>query len=156
MKNKLTIVLGVIFILLIISIVLIGTNIKNKQEFVKPPFDKNVIKGVPEVDNFSTQVLEVKEGYKIYINPKPVLDNNSLIVNFTSLENNNILLKVRILSDEKIIGESGVIKPGEYVKKVKISKRLNKEDEISYVIMGYDKDSYMSEGTIKLSTKVGE
>lgn len=157
MKNKLTIILSVIFILLIMLIVFFSIRIINKKEFVKPGFDINAKAGIPNVENIDEKILEINDGYKFYIEPNPVFINNQLQVNFVSLKENTVLLKIRILDENKnILGESGILKPGEYVKHIKINKKIEKNTKLTYLIMGYEKESYMSAGTVTLNTKVGE
>ena len=61
---------------------------------------------------------------------------------------------MRILKDEKVVGETGLLKPGEYIKEVKLDKSLKKDDEITLKVMGYEPDTYYSAGSISLNTKV--
>ena len=66
-------------------------------------------------------------------------------------------VKVRILdSENNIIGETGILKAGDYLEKVKLSKSVKVNDNITYKIMGYDQDNYTSAGSVSLNTRIGE
>ena len=156
-KNKITIVLSTILIILISIIIFLLININSKKQFKKPEF-ANAATSIPEKLEYKEKAIKVSEGYSLYIDPIPKLDqNDNLSINLVSLEENKIWIKVRILNaKEEIIGETGLIKPGEYLEKVQINQQLSKNDQITYKIMGYEKDTYRSAGTISLNTRIGE
>lgn len=154
-KNKIALILSTILLILIIVICLLIVSIKNKSTFRQPEFDKNVSENIPPYIEYQNKIINVTDNYSLYIEPEPIIQNNNLILNLISLEKNNILIKVRILNNDKIVAETGLIKPGQYLEKVKLRKRLNKNDEIIYVVMGYETGSYLSAGSIKLNTRIG-
>ena len=156
-KNKITIILSVILIILVSIIIFLLININSKKQFKKPEFDKNATT-IPEKLEYKEKAIKISEGYSLYIDPIPKLDqNDNLSINLVSLEENKIWIKVRILNaKEEIIGETGLIKPGEYLEKVQINQQLSENDQITYKIMGYEKDTYRSAGTISLNTRIGE
>lgn len=156
-KNKITIVLSTILIILISIIIFLLININSKKQFKKPEFD-NAATSIPEKLEYKAKAIKISEGYSLYIDPIPKLvQNDNLSINLVSLEENKIWIKVRILNaKEEIIGETGLIKPGEYLEKVQINQQLSKNDQITYKIMGYEKDTYRSAGTISLNTRIGE
>jgi len=154
-KNRGIIILVGILLILISIIISLFVIIDKKSMFIEPSFDENV-SVIPENLDYKSSVIEVSEGYNIYINPVPSIEDNKLVINFISIKDNNIWIKIRILNDnEEIVGESGLVKPGEYLKSVILNKKINGNDNIVYEIIGYEIDSYLSAGTIKLNTKVG-
>ena len=156
-KNKMFIVLLCVLITLISVIVILSINLKTKTTFSKPKFDKSSSVKIPDNLNYNDSVLKVSDGYTFYIEALPKIKKDHLIVNFISLENNNIWIKVRVLnSKEEVVAESGLVKPGEFLNKIKLNKSISSGDDISYVIMGYEKDTYFSAGVVNLNTKVGE
>ena len=155
-KNKITIILSVILLILIILIILLTISIKNKSTFKKPEFDKNVIENISSELDYQNKIIKVTDNYSLYIEPEPIINDNSLIINLISLDTNNILLKVRVLKEDEVVAETGLIKPGQYLEKVQLKKKLDVNDEIVYMVMGYEKDSYLSAGAIKLNTRIGE
>lgn len=156
-KNKITIVLSTILIILISIIIFLLININSKKQFKKPEF-ANAATSIPDKLEYKAKAIKISEGYSLYIDPIPKLvQNDNLSINLVSLEENKIWIKVRILNaKEEIIGETGLIKPGEYLEKVQINQQLSKNDQITYKIMGYEKDTYRSAGTISLNTRIGE
>lgn len=154
-KNKVTIVLSLVLLILIMIIVFLIINIKNKSTFKKPDFDKNAIETIPTSLDYQNKIINVTDNYSLYVEPSPTIKDNDLIINLISLETNNILIKIRVLNNDKVVAETGLVKPGQYLKKVKLKKKLNVDDEIIYVVMGYEKNTYLSAGTIKLNTRIG-
>lgn len=156
-KNKIIISLCTIVFILISIIICLLISIHNKKQFVKPEFDKNV--GViPEGLEYQKNALKISDGYLIYVEPMPKkIDEEYLKINLISSIDNRVWLKIRILDDNKeIIAESGLVKPGEYLEKVKLTKSVNSEANITYKIMGYQTDNYISAGAISLNTRIGE
>ena len=49
------------------------------------------------------------------------------------------------------MGETGLIKPGEYVKNVTLSKTLDAGEKIKLKIMGYETETYESAGSVSLN-----
>lgn len=155
-KNKNIIILLSILIFLIVIIILLLFNIEKKSTFTKPNFDQNVTTTIPDEINYKSSIIKISDGYSIYIEGRPKVEKNKLNINFISIENNTIWIKIRILDKEKnIVAESGLIKAGEYLKSLKIKRNLLPNEDITYMIIGYEKDTYMSAGTVELNTKVG-
>lgn len=156
-KNKKITILISILILLIAIIILLIFNIKNKSTFTKPEFDTNATTKIPEKLNYKSSIINISEGYSIYIDGIPHINKDDIIINFISIEDNKVWIKIRLLDEEKnIVAESGLIKPGEYLKSLKTKKKIKSNDKITYMIMGYEIDTYMSAGTVELNTKVGD
>ena len=156
-KDKLLIILCSILVVFIVIICFLLISINYKGKFKKPSFDKNMIE-IPEELDYEDSVLKILEGYSIYISPNPkLLDNDYLKIDLVSIEENTIFIKVRILDEnDNIIGETDLLKPGSYLEKIKLNKKIKVNDQIKYKIMGYDKDTYMSAGSVTLNTRVGE
>ena len=155
MKNKSLIIALIICILSIGSFILALNSYNKSKDFLKPEFEKNVKEGIPALskeDGF--EEFEVAEDYIIYMTGETKLEDNKLLVYFTSKKTNNVYVKLRILKDEKIVGETGLLKPGEYIKEVKLDKSLKKDDKITLKVMGYEPETYYSAGSISLNTKV--
>ena len=156
-KNKYTIILTTILIILICIIIMLFINITNKQTFHKPQFETNAINEIPKELNYEESIVEISEGYSLYIDGIPTIKNNELILNLISLKENSVWIKIRVLNEkEQIIAESGLLKPGEYLKSIKLNRKASKKDNITYMIIGYEIDSYLSAGTISLNTRIGD
>ena len=62
-------------------------------------------------------------------------------------------LKVRVLnSDGNILGESGLIRPGEYVQSVALQTIPSSGSAVALKIMAYEPETYYSAGTVTLTT----
>ena len=157
MKKKSTFILIGILLLLVFLIVFYSFSINEKKQFVEPQFESNYKDGIPDVERFEERLLKVDEGYTFYVNPSPIFHNDSLLVNFTSVNSNKVLLKLRVFDSQKnLIGETGVLKAGQFLDYVKLDNSIKDGDEITFVVMGYEKDSYLSAGSVSVKVKVGE
>lgn len=155
MKNKSLIIALIICVLSIGGFILALNSYNKSKEFVKPEFEKNVKEGMPKLtkeDGF--EEFEVSDEYIVYMTGETKLEDNKLIVYFTSKKTNNVYVKLRIYKDDEILGETGLLKPGEYIKEVKLDKSLKKDDKITLKVMGYEPETYYSAGSISLNTKV--
>ena len=84
------------------------------------------------------------------------MDSNKATVYFTNAEGNNVYLKLRVLDEnDNILGETGLLKPGEYVKDVELIRALSAGTGIRLKIMRYAPDTYLSEGSVVLNTTIG-
>jgi len=118
-------------------------------EFTPPPFDSTAVVGTPTVpDNLGWQELDAQV-YKVGICGKFISKGNTADVWLTNPESNTVWLKVRVL-DEKgnTLGETGIIKPGEYVQPVTLDTVPKTEKPIVLKIMAYQPDTYYSEGAV--------
>ena len=131
---------------------------EQQAEFVPPPFDPGAVVGVPEIeDPNSIGYTELDAtGYKVAVCGKVTLNGNSADIYLTNPEANEVWFKLRVL-DEKgnILGETGLIRPGEYVKTIVFDKKVPKVgDKITMKVMGYKPDTYYSAGAVNLNTMV--
>lgn len=155
MKNKSLIIALIICVISVVGFILTLNSYNKSKEFVKPEFEKNVKVGMPKLtkeDGF--EEFEVSEDYIVYMTGETKLNDGKLVVYFTSKKSNDVYVKLRILKDDKIVGETGLLKPGEYIKEVKLDKSLKKDDKITIKVMGYETETYYSAGSISLNTKV--
>ena len=126
-------------------------------EFIPPPFESAAVAGAPAVpDGLGWQELDAK-AYKAGICGRFVPVGSTADVWLTNPESNTVWLKVRVL-DEKggTLGETGLIKPGEYVQSVALDAVPNAGTPIVLKIMAYQPDTYYSEGAVSLNTAISE
>ena len=158
-KNKdytLPILFGVFAVFLIVMITVLC--IPKTPEFVPPDFDAAAVQGTPEVaeDMGYTELYKEGMAYRVSVCGVPTVDRQDLTVYFTNTEGNEKNLKLRVLDTEgNILGETGLIKPGEYVKNVTLSKTLDAGEKIKLKIMGYEPETYESAGSVSLNVTVG-
>ena len=126
-------------------------------EFTPPPFESAAVVGSPAVpDGLGWQEL-VARVYKVGICGKFIPKGNSADIWLTNPEGNTVWLKVRVL-DEKgnTLGETGLVRPGEYVQSVALDTVPKAGTPIVLKIMAYQPDTYYSEGAVSLNTTISE
>ena len=99
-----------------------------------------------------------KEGmaYRVSVCGVPTVDGQDLTVYFTNTEGNETYLKLRVLdTGGNNLGETGLLKPGEYVKTVTLDKTLAAGENLKLKIMGYEPETYESAGSVSLNVTVG-
>jgi len=124
-------------------------------EFTPPPFESAAVVGSPTVpDGLGWKELDA-DVYKVGICGKIIPDGNTADIWLTNPESNTVWLKVRVL-DEKgnIIGETGLLRPGEYVQSVELDKVPKAGKTIEFKIMAYQPDTYYSEGAVTFNTTI--
>lgn len=159
MKNKRILsIVATICILSLISMTLaltFGEKRDNKNEFQPPPFESAAQVGLPTVDESLgwSEIYQDGMEFKAYVCGYIFTDGDNADVYFANSKQYNIWLKLRIL-DEKgsILGETGLLKPGEYVKSVSLTSDVEDGEKIKLKIMAYEPDTYYSAGTVILNT----
>ena len=148
-KNLLLAVLCAALSLTVMLLVLAGAKPK-PGEFTPPPFDTAAVAGSPAVpDDLGYSQLDCQV-YQVSICGKP---NASGDVYLTNPETNDVWLKLRVLDEKgRILGETGLIRPGEYVKTVDLTKVPKAGTPVVLKIMAYEPDTYHSAGAASLNT----
>ncbi len=158
-KDILPILCCVFVVVLVAMIVALCVTKKSKKgEFVPPAFEAAAVQGVPEVaDGFGySELYQEGMAYRVSVCGIPLIDKKDLTVYFTNTESNEKYLKLRVLDqDGNILGETGLLKPGEYVKNVELKKAISAGTKIRLKVMGYEPETYESAGAVSLTVTVG-
>ncbi|MBO5322801.1 MAG: hypothetical protein J6A88_01705 [Oscillospiraceae bacterium] len=119
-------------------------------EFTPPPFDAAAQVGTPVVpDGLGYSELDC-QAYKVSLCGK--LDTSGDLW-LTNPESNEVWLKVRVLDAKgNILGETGLVRPGEYVQTVELTTIPKSGTPITLKIMAYEPDTYYSAGAASLNT----
>lgn len=119
-------------------------------EFTPPPFDAAAVIGTPAVhDGLGYSELDC-QAYKVSLCGKL---NASGDLWLTNPESNEVWLKVRVLDAKgNILGETGLVRPGEYVQTVELTTVPKSGTPIVLKIMAYEPDTYYSAGAATLNT----
>lgn len=126
-----------------------------QAEFTPPPFEANAVAGTPAVpEGLGWTELDCK-AYKVSVCGNVIAVDGSADVWLYNPESNTVWLKLRVL-DEKgnILGETGLLKPGEYVQSVVLDNAPKDGSAIDLKIMAYQPGTYFSEGAATLNTTV--
>jgi len=74
-------------------------------------------------------------------------------VYFTSPETNEVWLKLALADDQgNVLGETGVIKPGQYVKQLTLGELPDADISVKMKIIAFEPETYVSMGTVPLHT----
>lgn len=122
--------------------------------FTPPPFEKNAVQGVPTVDeSLGWSELAVREGYTIKVCGVLQADaDGKLPVWLYSDPGNTVWVKLRILdAGGNRIGETGLLKPGEYVETVQLAESAQ-AGNVTLHVMGYEPETYYSGGAVDFQT----
>lgn len=152
-------ILAVCLAVILTVMIVILCNPKTKTaEFTPPPFESSAVRGTPEVPEDLGYSSPYKEGmgYRFSVCGNFTLNGTEATVYLTNPEQNDVWIKLRV-TDEKgnVLGETGLIKPGEYVKNVSLTKTLPEGTKVKLKIMGYVPDTYKSAGSATLNTVIG-
>lgn len=138
---------------MILSIILAGR--KNRQpEFVPPEFESSAQVGTPDTEDPSwTPIQRDGMGFSAHICGKVAVKESTADVWFTNDSGNEVWLKLRILDEnDRILAETGLLKPNEYLKTVTFTTVPQSGAKIRLKIMAYEPETYYSAGAVTLNT----
>lgn len=128
-----------------------------QRPFSPPPFDNNVMKGEPIVPSDLGYNILYRDGmsFKAAVCGKVLVYENTAQIYFTNNATNTLWLKLRVLDGEGLIlGETGLIRPGEYVESVYLLNPLEKAENVVLKIMSYYPETYESAGAIIITPQI--
>lgn len=157
MNKKQKIVIAGLAVILVGLIIAIGC-LSNRQiepivnDFVAPEFDGGAVSGIPsgvEKDlDYRTFSVEEKIHIGMCGNLK-LKDDNTVDIYFTSDSRNTFWSKIKLMDgDGNLLGESGLIKPGEYVQTVMLTNPPKKSMSIAAKVLTYEENTYYSKGSV--------
>lgn len=129
---------------------------RKAADFVPPEFDENGAWGVPNVpEGLGWNEIDA-QAYKASVCGVVIVENGKADIWFTNPESNAVWLKLRVLDAKgNILGETGLIRPGEYVQSVMLdTDPAIDENTIRLKIMSYEPDTYYSMGSAMLNVAV--
>ena len=125
-------------------------------KFVPPPFDPAAVAGEPNVPEGLgwSEVYQTGMSFRASVCGLFRAENGAADVYLYSDPVNQVWLKLRVLNEQgDILGETGLIKPGEYVQSVALTVLPTEGEEITLKIMSYQPETYYSQGSISVLTK---
>lgn len=158
MKQKKTLIILSIVCLLCIAGMILALTLGKREKvvFTPPPFEESAQTGAPEVSEDSYGQLELQT-YSVMLCGNPELMKKGLQLWLTNPESNHAWIKVRVFdTEETLLGESGLLRPGEYLQYVALQQRLEPGEDVILVVMGYEPDTYHSIGNAKLQISISE
>ncbi len=157
-KNKLLIAVSILCIISVATMLIVLNFTKSEEasdNFMPPSFEQNAIQGIPDVpDDLGWSEVDAQV-YKASVCGIVVLEGDRADVWFTNPSDSSVWLKLRVLDERgNIIGETGIIRPGEYVQRITFTTIPNDGDTIGLKVMGYEPETYYSAGSVTLNTTV--
>lgn len=126
-----------------------------RGEFTPPEFASDAQQGTPNVPDELGWFTPQAEGLtlKVSLCGEVILKDGKADVYFTNHAENENWMLLRVLDSEgNILAQTGIIKPGEYVKTVEFDTVPQNGQTIVYKVMSYEPDTYYSAGSITLRT----
>ena len=153
-KRKLICLLSVLCILSVAAMVFaLGSG----TQFTPPPFDPAAQTGTPVVpEGLGYQILDAGE-FRVALCGEIRAEMTDAQVYLTNPPDNDVWLKVRILDGNgEILGQSGLVRPGEYVQNITLDPLPAPGTPIVLKIMAYEPETYHSRGAVAVNTRMGE
>ena len=128
---------------------------KEIAEFVPPEFDSGATEGTPTVPEGMGYSELYRDGMTFKASVCGVVDivDGKADIYFTNSAENTLWMKIRIFDESnKIIAESGLIKPNEYLKTVNFNTVPETGSKSSMKILTYEPDTSYSGGAGSMTT----
>lgn len=127
-----------------------------QTEFIPPDFEMAAQTDTPTIPSYLewSEISHDGMTFKVGISGKIIVKkDNYADIFLLNNEENNVWLKLRVFDENNnILGETGLLKPGEYVKSINFSESVIVGQKIKLKIMSYQPETYYSEGAIVLNT----
>lgn len=123
-------------------------------EFTAPPFEDAAVSGTPQVPaELGWSRLQIRAGLEASVCGELKAENGRVALWFYNHETSDSWIKLRLL-DEKgnILGETGLLRPGEYVQYLTLDTVPTKSCTVILKVMGYTPETYHSAGSLGLET----
>lgn len=121
-------------------------------DFTPPAFAENAVDGVPipaQVDGLPYGTLKLSEEISLaMVSDLTVNENGEVEIWLTAPAANKGWVALRIMDDEgNVLGESGVLKPGQYIKTMGLDQVPPKGGIVLAKILTYEPDTWYSMGS---------
>lgn len=128
-----------------------------KAAFTPPAFDAEAAAGTPEVPEDLGWSEVDAQVFKASVCSVVRVKEDRADIWLTNPESNSVWLKLRLTdSSGHMLGETGLIRPGEYVRSIKLNAEIEGGEPIAMKLMAYEPDTYYSAGSVTLNTTIEE
>lgn len=146
---------------LVVAIVILGVllSLRDKTivgDFVPPPHDTNALAGMPQglPDSYGYIAIGVTDQIPVKICTHPIVIGNQAYLYFANPGANAVSCRVRITDTKgNLLGESGLIAPGEYVESIALSLSPTEVTSVIVTVLTY-RENYLSAGTITIAVNL--
>lgn len=145
-------ILGGVLAVTAILAFLAAADIINPQkvlEFVPPGADANAAVGSPDVpEELNHREMKINETFSVSMCATPVLEEQGVRLYVTSPDTNTAWVSVKVYdASGALIGQSGILRPGEYVEYVPLTIAPKKNFNVTVKILSYEPETYYSLGS---------
>lgn len=144
-------------ILCIVSLVgmVLALRTERKPAYTPPPFDASAVDGTPEVpQELKWQELNTS-AYTFSLCSVFSPADGAVDIWLTNPQDSGVWMKLRVLDEQgNMLGETGLIKPGQYVQSVALTGECQEGDAIKLKLMAYEPETYYSAGAVSLEAVV--
>ncbi len=153
----------IIFILTVICVVcalaagilLLVTGKTKAPSFIPPTFDEKSVDGTPQVPEGLGwhEIYKTGMSFRASVCGEIIIENKTAKIYFFNPEENTLWLKLRILNEKgEILGETGLLKPGQYLTEITFDTLPKNGEKIVLKLMSYQPETYYSGGSVSLNT----
>lgn len=155
MKRKNTIYLPAGLCAVAVAAALVLALTGRQAAFVPPPFDPAAQNGVPDVPEDAGYGQLDAQSYRFSAAGALTVRDGAVDVWLTDPADSTVWLKVRLLTEDgAVLGESGLLRPGQYVRSVTLTTVPEQTVPVLLKIMAYEPDTYYSAGSVVLQTQL--
>ena len=156
-KNK-GMILSSLLCLTAVAVMLLSLTCWRPQvqgEFVPPAFAADAGNGTPKVPE-ELGWTELDAGaFRVSVCGAVKTRDGKADIWLTNPGENEVWLKLRMLGpDGALMGETGLIRPGQYVQSVTLAGKAEPGMAVTLKIMAYEPETYHSAGSISVSTHI--
>ena len=154
-RTKLLSVMSILCAISLLAMILALNGTEAEPVFTPPPFEENARTGTP--------AATAKKGYqeldatwfRVGLCGELRVGENAVNVWFSNPEGNKVWLKLRILDENgNILGQSGILRPGEYLPAIHLSEVPAPGCIVIMKVMAYEPETYHSAGAVELHTVI--
>ncbi len=152
--------LYVVILAVILLALGVGSFLKRKEEDYKnPSFEVNAIQGKPEEgDEYGYAEGETEYGFTFGLAQNLYLqEDKTLVLEAANPQQNDVYLKYVITEEEssKVLFETGVLKPGEYVSSLEPATDLENEfQKVQITVYAFDPETWYSRGKVNVEWQI--
>lgn len=140
--------------LLVMMVILTGGQ---TAEFTPPPFEPAAQTGTPLVPAELGWSEVDAQAFRAFLCGQIVPSGDTAEIWLTNPESNTVWLKLRMLDERgNVLGETGLLRPGEFVRSVRLDPVPKAGVAVTLKLMAYQPDTYYSEGSVSLRTVIAE
>ena len=149
LEKRILIVLGALVLALLAAVCIQRANRPVEVSGFEPPaFDASALSGEPEVaypDMYGT--LSLNDEVTVSLYSAPIVADDFALVCFAADAGNTAWVRLRLLDAKgNILGESGLLRPGEYVESIALATQPDRPEAIAKILT-YEPDTYYSLGS---------